>query len=167
MSTNTASEKCKEKITIMLVIGQSNAEGAGYIEEKGIVDASNGKWELSAMPTTAEYGQVFMSLSEEGLLVLGKENEYSTNFVDVKGGFAPAFAAKWNELTGEKVAVLQLAVGATNLAEWQKMQTKKDYIKNLNLQRVMVLTAIEDIVKKKAIFFIRGLLMLSIPPMKR
>lgn len=131
MSTNTASEKCKEKITIMLVIGQSNAEGAGYKEEMGIVNASNGKWELSALPTTAEYGQVFMSLSEEGLLVLGKENEYSTNFVDVKGGFAPAFAAKWNELTGEKVAVLQLAVGATNLAEWQKDANEKGLYKEL------------------------------------
>ncbi len=122
----------KEKITIMLVIGQSNAEGAGYTEEKGIVAVANGKWELSAKPTTTKYGEVFMSTTKAGVTKLGPENEYSTNYIDQKGGFAPAFAAKWNELTGEKVVILQLALGATGLAEWQKDANTKGLYKELN-----------------------------------
>lgn len=124
--------KEKEKITIMLVIGQSNAEGAGYVEERGIVAAANGKWELSAKPTTTKYGQVFMTTSKTPVTKLGPENEYSVNYVDVKGGFAPAFAAKWNELTGEKVVILQLALGATSLAEWQKDANTPGLYKELN-----------------------------------
>ena len=122
----------KEKVTIMLVIGQSNAEGAGYTEEKGIVAAANGMWELSALPTVAPYGDVFMSTDKKGVTALGPQNEYSTNYIDVKGGFAPAYAAKWNELTGEKVVILQLALGATSLAEWQKDANVKGLYKELN-----------------------------------
>lgn len=130
MSINEASSQ-KEKITIILVIGQSNAEGAGYKEEKGIILASNGKWQLSALPATAEYGTVFMTTSSDGISSLDPSYEYSTNFLDKQGGFAPAFAAKWNELTGEKVVILQLAVGATNLAEWQKDANVKGLYKEL------------------------------------
>jgi len=122
----------KEKITIMLVIGQSNAEGAGYSEERGVVSAANGMWELSAKPTTTKYGEVFMATSKAGVTKLGPENEYSTNFLDTKGGYGPAFAAKWNELTGEKVVILQLALGATSLAEWQKDANTKGLYKELN-----------------------------------
>jgi len=121
----------KEKITIILVIGQSNAEGAGYKEEKGIISVSNCRWELSALPVTAKYGEVYMSTSSDGVLFLDHKNEYSVNFLEKQGGFAPAFAAKWNELTGQKVVVLQLAVGATNLAEWQKDANIRGYYKEL------------------------------------
>lgn len=132
-SINTApeSQNQKQKVTIMLVIGQSNAEGAGYVEEKGIVTAANGMWELSAMPTVAKYGQVFMSTDKKGVTALGPENEYSLNYIDKKGGFAPAYAAKWSELTGEKVVILQLALGATSLAEWQKDANQKGLYKEL------------------------------------
>ncbi len=122
----------KEKIAILLVIGQSNAQGAGYSEEKEIVKVTNGMWEISAMPTTTDYGAVYLS-NTGAVTSLSPEYEYSTNWVDNVGGFGPAWAARWYELTGQRVVVLQMAVGATGLAEWQKdANSNREHYKELS-----------------------------------
>ncbi len=120
----------KEKLAIMLIIGQSNAQGAGYSEEREIVKVADGLWTLSEEPTVTDYGKVFMSTTG-AVSSLSPSNEYSVNYRDTIGGFAPAFAAQWSKQTGERVVILQLAVGATGLAEWQKDANVKGIYKEL------------------------------------
>lgn len=120
----------KERIAIMLVIGQSNSEGAGFAEEMGIVRQSGGKWQLSEEPTAAPYGAVYMSTSG-AVTSLSPAFEYSTNYRTKQGGFAPAYAARWYELSGEKVVVLQLGVGSTSLAQWEKDANEQGNYKEL------------------------------------
>lgn len=122
----------KEKIAILMVIGQSNAQGAGFSEEMEIVKVTNGMWEMSAMPTTTDYGAVYLS-NTGAVTSLSPAYEYSTNWAERVGGYGPALAARWHELTGDKVVVLQMAVGATGLAEWQKdANSNREHYKELS-----------------------------------
>lgn len=132
IDTDTPKPAEKEKIAIMLVIGQSNAHNSGYGEEKTLAAGTNGLWQISALPTTTDYGAVYMS--EKGAVTsLSPIYEYSSNFVDTIGGFAPAYAARWYELTGQRVVVLRLSKGATSLAEWQKdANTNMSHYKELS-----------------------------------
>ena len=111
----------KEKIAIMLVIGQSNSTSAGYHEELGAVAVAGENWVISEKPTTAKYGAVYMAKSGyNGITTLGPETEYSINYRDTEGGFAPAYAAKYYELTGQKVVIIPAGQGGTQLEAWQR-----------------------------------------------
>ena len=114
-------ENEKEKIAIMLVIGQSNSTSAGYSEELSAIEVAGENWVLSEKPTTAKYGAVYMAnYGYDGITTLGPESEYSINYRDTEGGFAPAYAAKYYELTGQKVVIVPTGVGGTQLEAWQR-----------------------------------------------
>ncbi len=117
----------KENITVMLVIGQSNAQGAGYNEEFNIYKNYKEYYTFSAQPTSGEYGQVYVN-KQSPITALLPQYDYSYMLAQANdkdqavaiAGISSPFAYEWNRLTGEKVVVLHTAVGSTSLAEWQK-----------------------------------------------
>ncbi len=129
---NQANGVEKEKVTLLLVIGQSNAEGAGYAEENNIAKKYADTYSMSAMPTVAPYGAVYAA-RKEPVMALTPDYEYGTSWSPAVRdympvfGFSPAFAAKWHELTGERVVIIHTAVGATKLAAWQKDANSANY----------------------------------------
>ena len=115
----------KEDITMILVIGQSNSTTAvGYPCELTAVNKGN-RDEVSEVTTTPEKNTVFMAKYKQTITSLGDSNDVATLIENEHiGGYSAALGKKWNELTGEKVVIVQAAVGASGMHEWVKDNTK-------------------------------------------
>ena len=112
-------DPAKEDITMILVIGQSNATyQVGYPDELQAV-ADGYISEISELPVTPEKGTVYSS--EAAVSDLTDRLDVATLIEEQKiGGFTPAFGTAWHAATGEKVVFIQAAVGGTMMKDWIK-----------------------------------------------
>ena len=138
------------QLALIFLAGQSNMEGlcsadTGY-ELSQSVACPEGEVYSTYAPTiksvsayvtgvtfsemcTAENAADFVagSLSSQTSLS-GNELEYPTDSLTVSGsgktGPDSAIAYKWNELTGEKVWIVNAAVAGTSITSWQKGETR-------------------------------------------
>ena len=113
----------KENITMILVIGQSNATtGVGYpCELKAI--ANGHRDEVTEVTTTPEANTVFMAKYGQTLTSLNSNDVATLIENDHIGGFSASMGKKWHDLTGEKVVIVQAAKGARGMHEWVKDNT--------------------------------------------
>ena len=114
-------EPNKEDITMILVIGQSNSTtGVGYACELKAI-ANNHRSEVTEVTTTPKPNTVYMAKYGETISELNSSNDLS-NLIpkDKIGGYSSALGTRWNELTGQKVVIVQAAVGSSGIHEWVK-----------------------------------------------
>lgn len=124
-SREVTNDPNKEDITMVLVIGQSNATtGVGYPCELRAI-ANGNRDEVTEVTATPDANTVFMAKYGETITELNNSNDVKTLIEnDHIGGFSSAMGKKWNELTGEKVVIVQAAKGARGMHEWVKDNTK-------------------------------------------
>ncbi|MGN0114136.1 MAG: hypothetical protein ACI396_02300, partial [Acutalibacteraceae bacterium] len=115
----------KEDITMILVIGQSNSTtGVGYPCELSAIKNGH-RDEVSEVTTIPEKNTVYMAKYGQTITTLSESNDVATLIENEHiGGYSAALGKKWNELTGEKVVIVQAAVGASGMHEWVKDYTK-------------------------------------------
>ena len=115
----------KDDITMILVIGQSNATtGVGYPCEVKAVNNGH-RDEITEVTATPEAGTVYMAKYGQTITELNNSNDVKTLIENENiGGFSAAMGKKWNELTGEKVVIVQAAKGARGMHEWVKDNMK-------------------------------------------
>ncbi len=114
----------KEDIAVILVIGQSNSTyGVGYKTE--LVDVENGTaTSVSEVTATPQEGTVYSTLRNEPISELSEANDV-VNLIETEkfGGYSAALGKTWYEKTGQKVVLVQSAVGGTCLHRWLPDQT--------------------------------------------
>ena len=113
----------KEDVIIVLVIGQSNSGVGGYrFEYEYKYDKNHPDWNITAEPARPAPGTVFSATSFKDLT--SAEDVYSKTDpalgTSTMGGYTPALGKALNEATGAKVALVQVAKGATGMHEWVK-----------------------------------------------
>ncbi len=117
-------DETKEDISLILVIGQSNfTTTAGYAWEYYHHYVKQVSPVIPAFPTVPKPGTAYT-------FNIGNQSFYLNDSSDMSylsspdrqdscvGGVTPAFATRWNELTGTKVVFIQAAVEATGIHEW-------------------------------------------------
>lgn len=117
-------DETKEDISLILVIGQSNSTYiVGYKTE--LMDVSEGiVTEVSEVTATPEKGTVFSSARQTPITELNDSNDVSTRIENESfGGYSAALGKTWYEKTGQKVVLVQAAVGATCMHLWTKDQS--------------------------------------------
>ncbi len=113
----------KEDVIIILVIGQSNSGVGGYrYEYEYKYDKNHPNWNITAEPARPAPGTVFSATSFRDL---SSANDIYTKTdptlgTSAMGGYTPALGKALNEATGAKVALVQVAKGATGMHEWVK-----------------------------------------------
>ena len=115
----------KEDITMILVIGQSNSTtGVGYACELNAI-ANGHRSAVTEVTATPAANTVFMAKYGETISSLNSSCDVA-NLIssDHIGGYSSAMGKKWNELTGEKVVIVQAAKGARGMHEWVKDNSK-------------------------------------------
>lgn len=132
------------KLTLMYVTGQSNAEGwckdyssynrqdsiacpDGKVYSSYLVRNNTASKNISGLYNSNYYSGSNVSDFISGSLInnistSGKNMEYNINTLtslgDGKTGIDSGLAYEWNRMTGDKVWVINTAVGATSVSEW-------------------------------------------------
>ncbi|MGN0114660.1 MAG: sialate O-acetylesterase, partial [Acutalibacteraceae bacterium] len=112
----------KEDITMILVIGQSNSTTeVGYPTELAAVKNGNRDEVSEVTAVGLEKNKVYMATYGKTISELNDSNDVATLIENEHvGGYSSSLGKKWNELTGEKVVIVQAAVGATCMHQWVK-----------------------------------------------
>ena len=111
----------KDDITMILVIGQSNSTTVvGYPKELDAI-ANGHRSSVTEVTATPAANTVFMAKYGETISELNSSNDVA-NLIssDHIGGYSAAMGKRWNELTGEKVVIVQAAKGSRGMHEWVK-----------------------------------------------
>ncbi len=121
-SSNRPIDPSKEKISLILVTGQSNfTTSVGYSAEYGAY--RDGKTtNMPEAPVVPAQGVAYSFGTSSTSFVLDASRDMNTlcrtDRTGVLGGVTPSFAIQWNALTGTKVVFIQAAVGAVGVHEW-------------------------------------------------
>lgn len=117
-------DAAKEDISLILVIGQSNfTHMAGFAWEYSHYYIKQISPVVPTDPTLPAPGTAYSFNRNTSIFKLNEAHDMSylsspERKTSCIGGVTPAFAKRWNELTGTKVVFIQAAVEATGIHEW-------------------------------------------------
>lgn len=121
--SNRSYDSSKKDISLILVTGQSNfTTSVGYsCELRGAMEGTTSIYPEA--PFTPAKGTAYSSGFQSAITSLTDDRDMSRlcdvkNDLSTMGGVTPAFAVRWNELTGTTVVFVQAAVGAVGVHEW-------------------------------------------------